>query len=96
MNGRGEVCLVAFLDVDVEKLLLPETFAADVADERLLSRVGSGVSRHVTLLGETGKKTDGLAIARDFYFFLFFGWDIFDHVPFFLPSLRMSTLLRKM
>lgn len=95
MNSRGEVCVVAFLDVNVQKLLLPERSAAEVAGERLLAGVGSGVSRHVTLLGGAGKETDGSAIYKGFYlFFLFFGWDIIDHVLF-PPSLRMSTLSRK-
>lgn len=75
MDGRGEVRIVAFLDVNVQELLLSETFVAEVADERFLSRVGSGVGRHVTLLGGTGKQTDGSAVYRGFYIFLFFGWD---------------------
>lgn len=51
VHSRGVLRVVVFLDVDGQKLLLPEALAAADAGERLLPGVGSGVRGQVALLG---------------------------------------------
>lgn len=50
MNGRGEVGVMAFPDVHIQQLLLPETLIAGEAGKRLLSSVGTDVNCHMAFL----------------------------------------------
>ena len=51
MYSRDVLCIVVFLDVNGQKLLLSETLVAGDAGEGFLSSVGSDVNGQVALLG---------------------------------------------